>query len=63
MGGTPGDCTQEKEKVEAKFIALGPQPKFLDPGTITKHLPPIKSSLDLLQHPLSVVYPKARDPS
>lgn len=63
MGETPGCCTQEEEKVEAKFIVLGPQPEFLDPGTITKHLPPIKSPLDLLQHHLSVVYPKVRDPS
>lgn len=44
------------------FIALGPQPKFLDPGTITKDLPPVKSSLDLLQQPPFHCVPKGEGP-
>lgn len=63
MRETPGDCTLEEEKVEAKFIALGPQPKFLDPGTITKDLTPVESPWISCNTLLSVVYPKVRDPS
>lgn len=61
MGGTPGDHTQGEEKIETKFIVLGPPPKFLDPGTISKDLLPVKSSLDLSHHHPLLCVPKEED--
>lgn len=47
-----------EEKVEAKFIVLGPQPKLLDPGTL--------ASCQVLPGSLATppfLFPKMRDPS
>lgn len=62
MGGTPGDHTQREEKVEAKFIVLGPLPESLDPGTISRVF--CLSSPPWISHAiiLSFLYPKRRTP-
>lgn len=60
MGGTPGDHTQREEKVEAKFIVVGPLPESLGPGTISRVC--CLSSHPWISHTiiLSFVYPKTR---